>query len=49
MRSAYSILIGKSEGKITFGRKSRIWEDNIRMDHRGNRVGSCGLDASESE
>jgi hypothetical protein len=24
-------LLGKSEGKITFGRPSRRWEDNIKM------------------
>jgi hypothetical protein len=26
------ILVGKPEGKIIFGRASRRWEDNIKMD-----------------
>jgi hypothetical protein len=34
MRSAYNILVGKSEGKRPFGRRIRRWEDNIRMDLR---------------
>jgi hypothetical protein len=34
MRYAYSILVGKPEGKRPFGRPSRRWEDNIRMDLR---------------
>jgi hypothetical protein len=40
MRSAYKILIGKSEGKRLLGRPKRRWEDNIRMDLR-----ECGLDS----
>jgi hypothetical protein len=31
MRSAYRVLVGKSEGKRPLGRPSRRWED-IRMD-----------------
>jgi hypothetical protein len=31
MISAYSILVGKSEGKRLFGRPRRRWEDNIRI------------------
>jgi hypothetical protein len=34
MRNAYSILVGKPEGKRPPGRHSRRWEDNIRMDLR---------------
>jgi hypothetical protein len=34
MRNAYSILIGKPEGKRPLGRARHRWEDNIRMDHR---------------
>jgi hypothetical protein len=33
MRNAYSILVGKPEGKRPFGRPRRKWED-IRMDLR---------------
>jgi hypothetical protein len=32
MRNAYSLLVGKSEGKRPLGRPRRRWEDNIRMD-----------------
>jgi hypothetical protein len=33
MRNAYSILVGKPEGR-PLGRRKRRWEDNIRMDLR---------------
>jgi hypothetical protein len=29
---AYKILAGKPEGKRSYGRHRRRWEDNIRMD-----------------
>jgi hypothetical protein len=32
MRNAYTILVGKPEGKIPLGRPRRAWEDNIKMD-----------------
>jgi hypothetical protein len=32
MRSVYKISLGKPEGKETFGRTIRKWEDNIKMD-----------------
>jgi hypothetical protein len=32
MRSAYKILVGKSEGKRPRGRPRRKWEDDIRID-----------------
>jgi hypothetical protein len=32
MRNAYSILVGKPEGKRPLGRPRCRWEDNIRMD-----------------
>jgi len=35
----YSILVGKSEGRITLGRQRRRWEDNIKMDHGMGRHG----------
>jgi hypothetical protein len=42
MRSAYSVLVGKPEGKRPFGRCRCRWEDNIRMDLRG--IGWEGVD-----
>jgi len=34
MRSAYSVLVRKREGKRPLGRPRRIWENNIRMSLR---------------
>jgi hypothetical protein len=34
MRNVYQILIGKSEGKRSFGRPRGRWEDDIRNDPR---------------
>jgi hypothetical protein len=31
-RNAYSLLVGKPEGKRPLGRPRRTWVDNIRMD-----------------
>jgi len=39
-------FIGKHERKETLKWLSCRWEDNIRMDLNGTRVGRCGLDAS---
>jgi hypothetical protein len=44
LRNAYSILIGKPEGKNSHGRPMHGWEDNIRMYLKGYMVGRCGLD-----
>jgi hypothetical protein len=33
-RNAYSILVGKPEGKRPLWRSNRRWEDNIKMDIR---------------
>jgi hypothetical protein len=33
-RNAYSILVGKPEGKRPLGRQRRRWVDNIKMDLR---------------
>jgi hypothetical protein len=49
MRSVYSILVGKPEGKIPFGRSWRTWEDNIKNGCYGNSVEKCRLSASTSE
>jgi hypothetical protein len=34
VRNAYSILVGKPEGRRPLGRPRRRWEDNIGMDLR---------------
>jgi hypothetical protein len=31
MRNVYRTLVGKPEGKASFGKPKRRWEDNIRM------------------
>jgi hypothetical protein len=33
-RNAYSILVGKPEGKRPLGRPRRMWMDNIKIDLR---------------
>jgi hypothetical protein len=38
-RNAYSLLVGKPEGKRPLGRPRRKWVDNIRMD-----LGQVGWD-----
>jgi hypothetical protein len=57
IRSAYSILVGKPEGKKSLGIPRCRWRDNIRMDLKEivwegvdwmHSVGRCGLDASAS-
>jgi len=48
MRNAYKILVGKPERKRPRGRPRSRWEDNIKMDLKGNSVGGCGLDSSGS-
>jgi hypothetical protein len=35
MTIAYTLFVGKSEGKRPFGRPGRRWKDNIRMGVRG--------------
>ena len=41
-RGVYRVLTGKPEGRISFGRPRRKWEDNIKMDIQ--EVGSGGMD-----
>jgi hypothetical protein len=48
VRSEYKILVGKLERKRLLERFSDRWENNIRMDLKGNRVENCGLDVSGS-
>jgi hypothetical protein len=33
-RNAYTIFVGKREGKRPLGRPKRTWEDNIKLDLR---------------
>ena len=46
-RGAYSVLVGKPEGRRPLGRPRRRWEDNIKIDLRevvwGARTGSILL------
>jgi hypothetical protein len=37
-RNAYTILVGKPEGKTPLGRPRRRWVDNIKMDLRENEM-----------
>ena len=30
-RRAHTVLVGRPEGKRTFGRPRRRWEDNVKM------------------
>jgi len=41
-------LVTKPEDERPLGRPRRRWKDNIKMDLKSYRVGSCGLDASGS-
>jgi hypothetical protein len=34
-RGAYTVLVGRPEGKRPLGKPRRRWEDNINMDLRG--------------
>jgi hypothetical protein len=43
MRNAYTIVVGKPEGKRPLGRSKRTGEDDIKMDHQ-----DCGLDSPGS-
>jgi hypothetical protein len=42
VRNAYTILVGKPEGKSSLGRPRRRWEDNIKIDLR--EIRSEGVD-----
>jgi hypothetical protein len=41
-RNAYSVVVGKSEGKRPLGRPRHRWVDNIKMDLR--EIGWGGMD-----
>jgi hypothetical protein len=38
-RNAYTILVGKPEGKRLLGTPRRRWVDNIKMDLKRDRMG----------
>jgi hypothetical protein len=42
-RNAYSILVGKPEGKRSLERPRRRWVDNIKMDFRQDGMVWIGL------
>jgi len=44
-RGLYSVSVGKPEGKRTFGRTRRRWENNIKMDLQ--EVECSGMDCIE--
>jgi hypothetical protein len=44
-RNAYSILVGKPEGRRPLGRPRRRWVDNIKMDLR--EIGLDGMDCMD--
>jgi hypothetical protein len=48
MRNSYKILVGKPEESRPFGRHRRRWDDNIKMNLKGNSVGHCVMDSSGS-
>ena len=41
MTAAYSVSVGKSEGKRTFARHNVMWHYNIKMDLK--EIGCCGV------
>jgi hypothetical protein len=41
-RNAYKILVGMPEGKTPFGRPTRWWVDNVKINLR--ETGSGGMD-----
>jgi hypothetical protein len=48
-RSVYRVLVGRPEGKRPLGRPRRRWEDNIKLDLRGDRDRWGKLDSVASE
>jgi hypothetical protein len=46
-RFAYRVLMGRSEGKGTLGRRRRRWEDNTKMDLREMGWGMDWIDLAQ--
>jgi hypothetical protein len=44
-RNAYTILVGRPEGKRSLGRPRRRWVDNIKIDPR--EIGWDGMDRDQ--
>jgi hypothetical protein len=44
LRNANKILVGKPQWKKPIGRQVYTWEDKIKIDLKGNRVGLFGMD-----
>jgi hypothetical protein len=42
-RSAYRVLVGKSEVKRLFGRTGTTWKDNSKMDLKSDVIMGIGL------
>jgi hypothetical protein len=42
--NAYGTLVGKPGGKSPLGKQRCRWVDNIKMDHKRERMGWYGLD-----
>jgi 1-acyl-sn-glycerol-3-phosphate acyltransferase len=47
-RGAYRILVGKSEGKIPFGRPWLRWDDNILISRKSDGVDMNWIDLAEN-
>jgi len=47
-RGVYRVLVGRPEGKRPLGRLSRRWEDNIKMNLKGDKARWGELDSASS-
>jgi hypothetical protein len=45
MSNAYTVFVGKPEGKRPLGKPRHRWKDNIKIYHKETR---CGLDPPDS-
>jgi hypothetical protein len=48
IRKAYSILLGKPEGKKALVRARSKWKNNIKIKLKSSEILRCGLDSSGS-
>jgi len=49
MRNAYTVLVGKPEGKRPSGRLRLRWENNIKLNLKETGVRRCEIHSSGSE